>query len=88
MSIVVVDDRGRIVIPSKIRRKLNLRKGDAFIILELRNDLIVLKRVDVEKLIRDIAEEVARSGLDFERIERAIEGEANKVAEKKVHDRH
>jgi AbrB family transcriptional regulator (stage V sporulation protein T) len=88
MSIVVVDDRGRIVIPSKIRRKLNLRKGDAFIILELRNDLIVLKRVDVEKLIRDIAEEVARSGLDFERIERAIEEEANKVAEKKVHDRH
>ncbi len=88
MSIVVVDDRGRIVITSKIRRKLNLRKGDAFIILELRNDLIVLKRVDVEKLIRDIAEEVARSGLDFERIERAIEEEANKVAEKKVHDRH
>lgn len=88
MSIVVVDDRGRIVIPSKIRKKLNLRKGDTFIILELRNDLIVLKRVDVEKLIRDIAEEVARSGLDFERIERAIEEEANKVAEKKVHDRH
>lgn len=88
MSIVVVDDRGRIVIPSKIRKKLNLRKGDTFIILELRNDLIVLKRVDVEKLIRDIAEEVARSGLDFERIDRAIEEEANKVAEKKVHDRH
>ncbi len=88
MSIVVVDDRGRIVIPSKIRRKLNLRKGDAFIILELRNDLIVLKRVDFEKLIRDIAEEVARSGVDFERIERAIEEEANKVAEKKVHERH
>ncbi len=86
MSIVVVDERGRIVIPSKIRKKLSLRKGDAFIIVELKDGLLVLKKVDVEKILRDIAEEVAKAGLELAAIEKQIEEEANKLAKEKIHD--
>jgi AbrB family looped-hinge helix DNA binding protein len=80
-----VDDRGRIVIPSRLRRKLRLKKGDTFIIVNVKNDLLVLKRVDVERLAREIAEEVARSGLNLEELSRKVEEEANKLAKEKIH---
>jgi len=86
MSVVVVDDRGRIVIPSRLRKRLKLRRGDAFLIIELKDDLIVLKKVDVEKMLRDIAEEVAKAGLKIDEIEREIEEEANQLAKEKIHD--
>jgi len=85
LSLVIIDDRGRIVIPSRLRKKLRLRRGDAFIIVELKDDLIVLKKVDVEKMLRDIAEEVAKAGLKVDEIERKIEEEANKLAKEKIH---
>ncbi len=76
MSVVVVDDRGRIVIPSRLRNKLRLKKGDTFIVLELRDNLLVLKRIDVEKLIREVAEEVARSGIDLDKLGQEVEEES------------
>ncbi len=81
-----MDDRGRIIIPSRLRKKLRLEKGDTFIIVDVKNDLLVLKRLDVERLAREIAEEVARSGLDLEELGRKVEEEANKLAKEKVHD--
>jgi AbrB family looped-hinge helix DNA binding protein len=86
LSLVVVDDRGRIVIPSRLRRKLRLKKGDTFIIVDVKNNLLVLKRLDVDRLAREIAEEVARSGLDLEELGRRVEEEANKLAKEKIHD--
>jgi bifunctional DNA-binding transcriptional regulator/antitoxin component of YhaV-PrlF toxin-antitoxin module len=62
LSLVVVDDRGRIVIPSRIRRMLGLKR-----------------------LAREIAEEIAGSGLDLEELGRKVE-EANKPAKEKIHD--
>ncbi len=41
---VVVDERGRITIPSEVRRKLKLRKGMELVV-EVEGDLIVLKPV-------------------------------------------
>ena len=88
MSVVVIDDRGRIVIPRKLRDKLQLKKGDTFIILELRDNLLVLKRIDVEKLIREVAEEVARSRIDLDKLGQEVEEEANELRKEKVHGRH
>ncbi len=85
LSIVVIDERGRIVIPSKLRRKLRLKRGDTFLIVELKNDLIVLKKIDIAKLVRDIAEEVAKAGIDLDEIGEKIEKEANKLAEEKIY---
>ncbi|MCE4614419.1 MAG: AbrB/MazE/SpoVT family DNA-binding domain-containing protein [Desulfurococcales archaeon] len=86
MSVVVVDDRGRIIIPSRLRNKLQLKKGDTFIILELRDNILVLKRIDVEKLAREIAEEVAKHGIDLDKLGQEVEEEANKLGKEKIHD--
>ncbi len=86
MSIVVVDNRGRIVIPSRIRKKLGLKRGDVLLVLELENNLVVLRKIDVENLVKDLAKYLKESDLDFERIEQQIEEEANRLAEKKIHD--
>ncbi len=86
MSVVVIDDRGRIVVPSRLRKKLKLRRGDAFIVVGLKDNLIVLKKIDVEKMLKDIAEEVAKAGLETSAIEKEIEEEANEFAKQKIHD--
>lgn len=87
MSLVTIDDRGRIVIPGKIRRKLGIRAGDVFIILNVKEDLIVLKKIDVKKLLSEIAKELAKSGPDIEEVERQLEEEANKLVREKLQDR-
>ena len=88
MEIVVIDKKGRIVIPSRIRKKLNLKNGDSLFILSIKDDIIVLKKIDVEKVLRDIAREVATSKLDLDEMIEEVEEEANKVAKEKISTRH
>lgn len=87
-AVTTVDEKGRIVIPSKIRRKLNLKKGDSVIILEYKGRILILTKPDVERMLKELAEAVSKSGLDFDMIEAEIEEEANKLAREKIHDRH
>lgn len=88
MEIVVVDKKGRIVIPSRVRRELDLKGGDKLLILSIKDDTLVLKKIDVEKLLRGIAREVAKAKLDLEELAREVEEEANRVAEEKVSAKH
>ena len=84
MSIVVVDGKGRIVIPGDIRRKMRLRKGDKLLVVELGGGIVVLKKLDVEELVRSIVEEVARSKVDVESIMGEVE--ANRIARKRIEE--
>ena len=86
MSIVVVDGKGRIVIPGDIRRKMRLRKGDRLLVVELGDGIVVLKKLDVEELVRSIVEEVARSKVDVESIMGEVEVEANRIARKRIEE--
>lgn len=88
MEVVVIDKKGRIVIPSRIRKKLNLKNGDSLFVLSIKDDIIVLKKIDVEKVLRDIAGEVATSKLDLDEMIGEVEEEANKVAKEKISTRH
>lgn len=88
MEVVVIDKKGRIVIPSRIRKKLNLKNGDSLFILSIKDDIIVLKKIDVEKVLRDIAREVAASKLDLDEMIGEVEEEANKIAKEKISTRH
>ena len=88
MEVVVIDKKGRIVIPSRIRKKLNLKNGDSLFVLSIKDDIIVLKKIDVEKVLRDIAREVAASKLDLDEMIGEVEEEANKVAKEKISTRH
>jgi len=85
VEVVVIDKKGRIVIPSRIRKKLNLKNGDSLFILSI---IIVLKKIDVEKVLKDIAREVAASKLDLDEMIGEVEEEANKVAKEKISTRH
>jgi len=49
--IVKIDERGRILIPKKIRRELTLRKGD-FLALEVSGDTLILKPLHEVKKVR------------------------------------
>jgi len=88
VEVVVVDKKGRIVIPSRVRKRLGLKDGDSLLVLSVKDDIIVLKKVDVEKVLRDIAREVAASKLDLDMISREVEEEANRIAKEKVLARH
>ena len=86
LSIVVVDGKGRIAIPRDIRRKMRLRKGDKLLVVELEDGIVVLKKLDVEELVRSIVEEVARSKVDVESIMGEVEVEANRIARKRIEE--
>ena len=88
MEIVVIDRKGRIVIPSRVRKKLNLKDGDRLLVLNIKDNILVLKKIDVEKILRDIAREVAKAGLDLEELTREVKEEANRIAKEKISSGH
>ncbi len=88
VEIVVIDKKGGIVIPSRVRKKLNLKDRDRLLVLNIKDDIIVLKKIDVEKILKDIAMEVAKAELDLEGLTREVEEEANRIAKEKISTRH
>ncbi len=88
MEIVVIDKKGRIVIPSRVRKVLNLKDGDRLLVLSIKDDILVLKKIDVERILRDIAREVAKAKLDLEELTEEVEEEANRIAKEKISLRH
>ncbi len=58
IELTKVSGKGQIVIPSALRRGMNIRKSDKFLVFG-EGDTIVLKRVE-EPLVRRSFEEVAR----------------------------
>ncbi len=45
MELVVVDERGRITLPSKIRKKVKITKG-SILSVDIRGDEIILRKVE------------------------------------------
>ena len=81
MPFTKVDEKGRVVLPSELRTKLDISPGDEFIVDELGPDALVLKKVDLRAMIEDIIEKA--KNVDLDRLEEEIEEEANRLARKK-----
>jgi len=81
MPLAKIDDRGRVQLPSNLRRKMKLKEGDEFAVEDLGEDTIVLKRIDLRALLKDAIEK-ARS-VNLEELEREIEEESNQLARQK-----
>ncbi len=81
MQLAKIDDRGRILLPKEIREELNLKPREEMFVMSAGKEIIVLKKVNVKKIVEDIIEKV--KGVDLEALERKIEEEGNKIAEKK-----
>ena len=86
VNVVIVDDKGRVVIPREVRERLGLSKGSRLLLVELGGDTIVLRKLDVKRVLEAIAREVREKGIDLEKIEREVEKEADEVAAKKVEE--
>lgn len=81
MQLTKIDERGRILLPKDIRKELNLKPSEEMFVMNAGNEIIVLKKVNVKKIIEEIIEKV--KGFDLETLERELEKEGNKIAKKK-----
>jgi len=81
MPLAKIDDRGRVQLPSNLRRKMKLKEGDEFAVEDLGEDTIILKRIDLRALLKDAIEK-ARS-VDLDELEREIEEGSNQLARQK-----
>jgi len=81
VGITKVDEKGRILLPKEIRRKIRIRKGEEFLITEIDSETIILKRFNAKQMIQELIEKAR--GIDTGKLEKEIEEEGNKVAKKK-----
>ncbi len=81
MPVTKVDEKGRVVLPGELRRKLRINTGDEFIVEELGPDSLVLKKVNLRALMQDIIEKA--KNVDMDKLEAEIEEEANRLARRK-----
>ena len=81
MPITKIDKRGRITIPKEIRRDLNLKEDDELLIFKLSNNILMLRKANLEQLINDALEEFKK--IKDEDIKK-IEEEVNKLAKEKI----
>lgn len=81
MPLTKVDNKGRVVLPSELRSKLNINPGDEFIVDELGSGALVLKKVNLRSMIEDMIEKA--KNIDLDQLEAEIEEEADRLAREK-----
>ena len=82
VEIVKADKSGRIVIPRSIRRELGMEKGGQFLLSTWGKGRLLLQKLDVESLAKQLEEELA--GKDVDAIVKAVRKEINE----KIKDRY
>ncbi len=80
MPFTKVDEKGRMVLPNEIRRRMSITAGDEFVIDEVGPDTILLRKVDVKAMIQDAIERA--KSVDLDKLQKDMEEEGNRVARK------
>jgi len=80
MPFTKVDEKGRMILPNEIRRRMSISAGDEFVIDEVGPDTILLRKVDVRAMIQD-AIELAKS-VDLDKLQKDMGEEGDRVARK------
>jgi AbrB family looped-hinge helix DNA binding protein len=81
MSIVKLDENGRIMLPADLIAKLKLSPGDELVVGEATNDSILLKKKDLRTILKGVIEESQK--MDLNKLERDVEEEGNRIAREK-----
>lgn len=81
MPVTKLDDKGRILLPSDLRQKANLKEGDEFAIDSLGEGTFIVKKIDLQSLLEEAIEKA--KGIDHDKVEREIEEESNRLAKKR-----
>jgi AbrB family looped-hinge helix DNA binding protein len=78
LELTRLSERGQVVIPTELRKSMNLKEGERFIIMGV-GDTIVLRKLDLsqerlrlKKLIRESREKARKSGFTEEEVAKLI----------------
>lgn len=79
LELTRLSERGQIVIPTELRRSMNLKEGERFIVMGL-GDTIVLRKLELsrerlrlKRMIRESRERARKAGFSEEEIVRLIQ---------------
>jgi AbrB family transcriptional regulator (stage V sporulation protein T) len=75
-----VDEKGRMVLPNEIRRKMKIAAGDEFVVDEVGPDTILIRKVDVRAMLQDAIERA--KSVDLDKLQKEMDEEGNRVARK------
>ncbi|AHL22159.1 AbrB/MazE/SpoVT family DNA-binding domain-containing protein [Thermococcus nautili] len=78
MGVTKIDSKGRVVIPKDVRRKLNIKPGEEFLVTEIDGDTIVLRRFNVKKMLEKLVRNSRE--VNLEELEAETREEGNRVA--------
>ena len=80
MPFTKVDEKGRMILPNEIRRRMSISTGDEFVINEVGPDTILLRKVDVRAMIQDAIERA--KSVDLDKLQKDMGDEGDRVARK------
>jgi AbrB family looped-hinge helix DNA binding protein len=64
MEIVSIDKAGRIVIPGTMRKRLKLDEGAKLLIADVKNDLLIIKKINIEELAEQLENDFKKIDID------------------------
>ncbi|MCX9014083.1 MAG: hypothetical protein OIN89_04690 [Candidatus Methanoperedens sp.] len=82
MEIVNIDKAGRIVIPGVLRKKLKLNENTKLLIADVKNDILIIKKINIEELAEQLEKDFKNIKID------AIVGKVQSDIKEKIRERH
>ena len=82
MEIVNIDKAGRIVIPGTIRKRLKLNEGAKLLIADVKNDFLIIKKINVEELAEQMEKDFKNIDID------AVVGRVRSDIKEKIRKKH
>ena len=80
MPVTKVDEKGRILLPNELRKRMSIKPGEEFMVADIDADAVILKRIDLKKMLEEMIEKA--KDVDFDKLEKEIREESDKVARK------
>ncbi len=81
MEIINIDKAGRIVIPNTIRRKLKLSESSKLLLADVKNDLLIIKKINIDELAEQLEKDL--KNIDIESVVGKVQGEVKEKIRKK-----
>jgi AbrB family transcriptional regulator (stage V sporulation protein T) len=82
MEIVSIDKAGRIVIPGTMRKRLKLNEGAKLLIADVKNDLLIIKKINIEELAEQLEKDFKKVDID------AVVGRVRSDIKEKIRKKH
>ncbi len=82
MEIVNIDKAGRIVIPGALRKKLKLNEGSKMLIADVKNDILIIKKIKIEELAEQLEKDFKNINID------SIVGKVRSDVKEKIRKKH